>query len=140
MTAAPTVLTDAYVSLNSVVLSTWVRSVTLTINADEQDASAMGASGFKTTLVGLKDGEITIEFNQDYQSGGPDATLASLQGVNTGFPFEIRPTSSAVGSTNPKYTGTAILFNYQPLGGAVGSTNVNPTTMKVQGAVTRATS
>jgi hypothetical protein len=135
---ASTVLNDAYVLLNSVDLSNHVRSVEITYDADEQDNTAMGNSGYSSTLTGLKNGSINLEFNQDYAASSVDATLWPLFG--TSFAFEIRPTSSAVGATNPKWTGTASMFSYSPLAGQVGQTNVTPLTLKIQGALTRATS
>jgi hypothetical protein len=130
------VLNDAYVSLATVDLSDHVRSVELTIEADEQDATAMANGGYSQTLTGLKTGTINLEFNQDYAAGEVDATLFPLFG--TTFAFEIRPTSAVVGATNPKWTGSAQMFNYNPIAGSVGQTNTTPVTLKIQGAVTRA--
>lgn len=133
-----TVLNDATVILNSVNLSDHVRSVELTYDADEQDNTAMANGGFSSTLTGLKNGSINLEFNQDYAASSVDATLWPLFG--TSFTFEIRPTSAAVSATNPKWTGTASMFGYSPLSGSVGQVNTTTVPLKVQGALTRATS
>ena len=50
-----------------------------------------------------------------------------------------RPTSGAVGASNPKYTGTCILLEYQPLAGDVGDLSETEVTFNVQrGTFTRA--
>lgn len=128
------VLNDAYVSINSVNLSDHVRSVELTVDADEQDNTAMGNSGYSSTLTGLKTGTLTLEFNQDYAASSVYATLQPLFGSS--FPVAIRPTSGAISSTNPEWQGTGSLFSFSFISGSVGQTNTTPVSIKIQGAIT----
>lgn len=110
-------LTDASVTINSVNLSAWVTSVTFPFSAEELDDTAMGDST-RSAAGGLKNWGPTIEFNQDFAAGGPDATIQPLVGTTT--TISVRPTSSAVSSTNPNYTGTVLVAEYSPFGNRVG--------------------
>ena len=131
------VLRDAYVSLNSVNLSSLVRQVTLSYSAELQDDTAMGDTA-RSRIGGLKDWSLQIEFFQDYASNLVDQTLFSL--VGSTFAVEVRPTSSAASATNPKFTGTGILESYQPVGGTVGENLMAPVSISGVGALTRGTS
>ena len=122
---AKMVLTDAYVLINSVNLSAWVKQVTLDLPADAVDVTTMGATQ-KVNLPGLKDFSCQITFLQDFAAGGPHATLAPLAaatGTGALFPIEIRPTSAARSVTNPAYTNAAVFIDdYAPVsGGSVGA-------------------
>lgn len=136
---AKTILTDAYVVINSVNLSDHVRSVTITQEADEVELTAMGATA-KDRALGIRDDKFEIEFYQDFAAASVDATLSPLVGQNTGFPVEVRPTSGAVSATNPKWTATCVLASYSPLAGSVGEASMTEVTLLAKGAITRSTS
>lgn len=134
---AELVLTDAFVSVNSVDLSDHVVSITLSYSAAIMEKSAMGDT-FMTRIAGLKDWSISIEFNQDYASSKVDATMYSI--VGTSVPIELRPTSSAASATNPKFTGNAFLESYDPIAGSIGDVQKAPVTLPGNGNLTRAES
>jgi hypothetical protein len=134
---ANVVLTNAFVSLNSVNLSSLVRSVTLNYAAQLQDDTAMGDTAV-SRIGGLKDWSLEVEFFQDYDANKVDATLFSL--VGSTFAVEVRHSAANASATNPKYTGTGILESYQPVGGAVGENLMAPVTIQGVGALTRGTS
>lgn len=137
---ATLVYTDAYLSVNAVVLSGWVRSLTINYEAEMLDDTAMGTTGTRSNRPGLKNWSMDVEFLQDFVAGGPDATLFPLVGA-AAFAIEGRPTSAAVGATNPKYTGNAVLETYPPLSGEVGVLGTASATFRSGGgsALTRAT-
>lgn len=130
------VLKDASVTINSVDLSSSVQSVTLTYNANMLDASVMGVSAM-VRLAGLIDWSVQITFLQDFDSGSVDATLFSLVGA-AAFPIVIKPTSSAVGATNPSFTGNVVLQSYAPVTGKVGDINTIQAQFQSSGDLTRA--
>ncbi len=132
------VITNAYVLINSVDLSTSVRQVTLNYSAEQQDDTAMGDSA-RSRIPGLKDWSLDIEFFQDYAASKVDATLFSLIGAAP-FAIEIRGDSGSVSATNPKYTGNATLESYQPVAGTVGENQMAPVRLMGVGTLTRATS
>lgn len=137
---ATLIYTDAYLLVNAVNLSGWTRSVTLNYEAEMLDDTVMGTSGTRSNRPGLKNWSIDAELLQDYAAGGPDATLFPLVGANP-FPIEMRPTSAAVGATNPKYTGNAVLETYPPLAGEVGAISTISASLRSGGgsALVRAT-
>lgn len=134
---AITVLTDAFISINGVTLSDRAKSVTINQEFDDLDSTAFGATK-RAHEVGLGDDSFEVEFYQDFAAAKTDATLSPLVGSNAGFPFEVRPTSAAVSTTNPKYTGTGKLFTYSPIAGEVGELSTTSVEFKTNG-ITRAT-
>lgn len=111
--------TDYYISVNGVILSAWCKTVELPHKAAALDSTTFGTNGTKTNVSGLKEWSLTIAGNQDYASGGPDATLNALVG-GAAVTIIVRSTSSADSATNPSYTGSAICTDYNPMAGSIG--------------------
>ena len=130
--------TDASVTINSVDLSDHVRSVSLSLTAEELATTAMSATGYRTRAGGLKDGSLTVEFNQDFASSEIDATFNGI--IGTVVAFVVKPTSGSVSSTNPSYSGNVLITEYMPLANAGGDLATVSMTFPTSGAVTRATS
>lgn len=130
------VLTNAYVMINSVNLSSYVKTVTLNYKSEMQDDTAMGDTA-RSRIGSLKDWTLTVEFFQDYAASAVDATLFSI--VGSVVPIEVRAANTTVSATNPKYTGNAILETYQPVGGSVGDNLMAPISMSGVLSLTRAT-
>jgi len=124
---AKTVLTNASVTYNSVDLSDHVESVEIDMSAEDVDITAMGATS-REHAPGLRDDKATINFYQDYASGKVDATISPLVGNAAGATLVIKPTSSAVSSSNPSWTMTAIVLSYKPLDGKVGAASMTEVT------------
>lgn len=133
---ASLILDDASVVINAVDLSDHVQSVTINYSAEMQDETAMG-DDTRVNKGGLKNWSMDVEFKQDYASGEVDATLFSLVGAT--FTVTVKPTSAAVGTTNPSYSGTGILESYNPIGNSVGDLATAPITIQSAGTLTRAT-
>lgn len=128
--------TDAYVSINSVVLSDHVRSVSLTYEAEVLDDSTMGVGGTRSHRAGLKNWTVDVEFLSDEAAAEVGATLFPLVGA-AAFPVIIKPTSDAISSTNPAYTGNAILASLPVLSGQVGDLAVSNARFQSAGALDR---
>ena len=114
---ATEVLKNAFVEFDSVDLSAFVRSVTLSYEAETQDDTAMG-DDTRSNIGGLFSWSAEVEFNQDYSSGAVDDTLFGKVGSTA--TLKIRKDAGAVSSTNPTYSGDAVLTSYPPIGGSVG--------------------
>lgn len=110
-------LIDARVEVNSVDLSDWVTGVTLPIQFDAKEDTAMGDLA-RSRVAGLQDSTIQIQFNQDFAAGGPDATISSIDG--TTVVIKVRPTSGAISATNPEYVGSYLVTENNPFGNNVG--------------------
>ena len=131
------ILNDASVVINSVDLSDHVSSVTLEISADEIVTTAFGET-FQSRTGGLKDGTLSIEFQQDFDSAEVDATMFPLFGTVTSF--VVKPTSDSVSATNPSYSGNILINQHIPVGNAVGELATMSVAYPTSGTITRATS
>jgi len=130
------VLTNAVVKINSVDLSDHVASVELAQEVEEVETTAFGDSA-RTRTGGLANNSLSLDFHQDFASASVDDTLNGLVGGTASF--EILPNGTAVGATNPKYTGTVLLTEWTPVSGAIGELATASVTWPISGAVTRAT-
>lgn len=135
---ASQVLTNAFVSLGGTDVSTYVRSVTLNLGAELQDDTTMGDTA-RINKAGLTNWSIDLELQQDFADNLIDEIIFGLVGAAS-FAVIVRPTTSAVGTSNPNYTGSAVLENYQPFGQAVGELGTSTVTLRSAGALSRATS
>jgi len=129
--------TDASVTINSVDLSDHVRSVTLNIEAEDLEDTAMGDT-FRSRIGGLKDWSIDIEFNQDFAASEVDATIFPLLG--TVVAVEGRPPRSSVCSSNPQFSRHPLVGEYNPLDCSVRHLETTSVSWPGAGALTRATS
>lgn len=134
------VLKDCYIVVNGVNISDHVSSVTVNLSKDEVETTSFSGSG-RERVAGLKDDSFELNIQQDYANSSVDATLYPLWNNETEFTVEVRPTSSAVGVNNPKYTATCILLEYSPLDGKVGDLSETKVSFPAQRTgITRATS
>lgn len=110
-------MTDCRIEINSVVMSSFATSVSISVEVDDQEDTAFGDT-YKSRIGGLKDFKLDVEFNSDFASSAVDQTLWPLFGGTT--TFKVRPTSAAISATNPEYSGTVLVTEYSPLDGGVG--------------------
>lgn len=129
-------LTDASVTVNSVDLSDWITSVTLSVEVDDQEDTAMGDT-YRSRIGGLKDWTLDIDFNADFGSSAVDQTVWPLLGTSTAV--VIKPTSAAVSATNPSYSGNVLVTEYSPIDGGVGDLATTSVSWPGVGTLTRAT-
>jgi hypothetical protein len=130
------VLTDASVVINGIDLSQFITSVALSTSEDIVDTTGMSSTAARTRVAGLADNSVTFEFNQDFASGGPEATInaAGSSLVGTVTTCVVKPTSSA----GPTYTFSAVCAEWQPLSGAVGELATVSATWPISGNITKA--
>lgn len=115
---ATLVLTNAYVWVGGVDLSSKVTQVMLNYGSETVDASAMGlATRIKKGSVLTWD--LSLTFQQDYAAGSVYQTLKPL--VGTTACFEVRPTNACSTQANPSFYGVATPTAFPPLGGQFGA-------------------
>jgi hypothetical protein len=134
---AKLVLTNAVVKINSVDYSANVNQVEIAVTADEVDTTAFSSTGWRTVTGGLKSGSITLSFHNDYASSGIDSVLWSA--LNTLATVVVIPNGTAISSSNPSYTLTALVNSVNPISGSVGDLVVQNLTWPVSGEVVRGT-
>lgn len=116
---AKLILKNCLVTVNGVDLSDHASSVEIEAEKDDVETTSFDGSG-KEVKAGLQDTTITVTFQQDFAAGEVDATLWPLWDNETEFEVKVRPTNSAISSTNPEYVATCVLLEYAPLDGDVG--------------------
>jgi len=131
------VATDFSVSINgSTALASYLTQVELKTSANDITTTAFG-SAWVTRVAGLKEGSLTLQFNQDYAAATVDATLWPLLGTQA--TVVIKPTSSAVSSANPAYTAICSVIDLTPVSGNIGDLATFSVTWPTNGTVSRAT-
>ena len=131
------VATDFSVSINgSTALASYLTQVELKTSATDVTTTAFGSS-WVTRVAGLKDGTLTLNFNQDYATSTVDATLWPLLGSNA--TVVIKPTSTAVSANNPAYTAVCLVTDLTPVSGQIGDLSTFSVTWPTTGTVSRAT-
>jgi hypothetical protein len=90
-----------------------------------------------TRVAGLKEGSLTLTFNQDYATSTVDATLWPLLGTNA--TVVIKPSSTAVSANNPAYTAICSVIDLTPVSGQIGDLSTFSVTWPTTGAISRAT-
>jgi hypothetical protein len=137
MTFNPTVLTDAYISINANVISDHGNKVEIPIKAEDKDATTFGQT-WHVRRAGLKDGSLNLTLLNDYVASNLDEIMWAL--VGTVVTFEIRATSGTVTTSNPKYTGSILVQEWKPINGKVGDLVEVDVSFPTSGTVSRGTS
>jgi hypothetical protein len=131
------VATDFSVSINgSTALASYLTQVELKATANDVTTTAFGST-WVTRVAGLREGTLTLNFNQDYAASTVDPTLWPLLGTNA--TVVIRPTSSAVGTSNPAYTAVCLVTDLTPVSGQIGDLSTFSITWPTTSAISRAT-
>ena len=131
------VLLASYLAINSVDLSSYANKIELTTEVEEKDVTTFGSSGWKEVLGGIKSAGLAITFQQDVAASALDSQIWALLGTVT--TFEVRLSNAAVGTSNPKYTGSTLVSKWNPISGSVGDDAEVSVQWPTSGAVTRAT-
>ena len=129
------VLKNAHFEYGGTTWTSYVESITLNVEADAPEQTAMGDDWRSYLGGGLLNGTIDVTFNQ--QSSTIDATLWPL--IATTAAWALRGTTGAVGPTNPSFSGVGIITSYAPIGGTVGDKASAPVSIVCASSVTRAT-
>lgn len=131
------VATDFSVSINgSTALASYLTQVELKTSTNDVTTTSFGST-WVTRVAGLREGSLTLTFNQDYATSTVDATLWPLLGSNA--TVVIKPTSTAVSANNPAYTAVCLVSDLTPVSGNIGDLATFSVTWPTSGAVSRAT-
>lgn len=138
---AKIVITDGYTSINGVNFSPWVRKITLAATAAELASQTMGDT-WEEVEIGLKKFVGNLELEQGYAAAEADDSLWTMfdGAAAAGYPLIVRPSSAAVGSSNPQWTGQIKISTYTPLDVSHGELSVITQPLVGHGALARATS
>ena len=125
-------------TVNSVDLSDHVASVSWSETAEPIETTAFGDTAVTREVAGLTDGEVSIEFHQDFAASSVYATLKALLGTTT--TVTIQPTSESTSATNPKRSVSCFVSEIPILDVAAGELATNSVTWSFSGTVSEITS
>lgn len=131
------VLKAAFLSINGVDRSANTSKAEVTAEVEEKDVTTFASNGWKEVLGGLASGGVAASFKNDVAAAALDSAMWALFG--TVVPFEARASNAAVGTSNPKYTGSILIKTWTPISGSPGDVNEASYTFPTSGPVVRAT-
>lgn len=134
---AKMVLKASYLAINATDVSAYTSKIELKTEVESKDVTTFASGGWVEILGGLANGELSVGFKQDVAAAAIDAIMWALFG--TVVTFEVRLANTAVSTSNPKYTGSALIKGWQPIAGSVGDTAEMDLSFPTSGAVARAT-
>jgi len=130
---------NASITINSVDLSAFVRSVTVSVERSAEDISAMGDAWSEFT-IGRGEWSMDLEFWQSYYTAEVDAILWPLSNSpGSGVPIVVIP-DGVVSEVNPSFAGTVYQESYAPLAGSFDENMSTSIRLRGTGTLTRATS
>ena len=91
------VITGAVVTIETIDLSSNIKSFELTQSFDEVDTTSMTGGGYKERKAGLSDASVAIEFYQDWAAASVDATINGK--VGTTAAVTLKKSSAATSAT-----------------------------------------
>lgn len=125
---AQLVLKDVTVTINSVELASRATNVTINYEKEAIEVTAFGDTNRRFT-DGLGNISASVTLQTDFAAANVEATIYPLVGTTTTVVF--KPTSAAVGATNPSYTITGTyLASHTPINGAVGELSTTELTFQ----------
>lgn len=134
---AKSVLLNAFVSVSANDLAAYCSKIELKAECEEQDATVFASGGWNERLAGLKSFELSLGLKQDVAASALDSIMWPL--AFTVVTFETRLSNAAVGTSNPKYTGSILIKEWVPIAGSVGDLAEMDLTFPGTGALVRAT-
>jgi hypothetical protein len=108
--------------INAIDLQDQCTSATINYVLEQLETTAFGDTARKygaSTVTSLQNNSIEVELYQSYAASETEATIYGLVGIQT--TLVLKPTSAAVGATNPSYTLTgAYLSAHTPINASLG--------------------
>ncbi len=128
------VLTGEYLTINAVDYTDHLKGATLSIDVASQDTTDMASAGWTEAIGGLKSATLAASFMDDVADNDIDEELFAL--IGTVVAFALRPTSSAISTSNPEYQGSVLVTGHS-IGGSIGELAMKSISFPVSGAITR---
>jgi len=115
-------LSNPSLTINAVDLQDQCTSATINYVLEQLETTSFGDTARKygaSTVTSLQNNSIEVELYQSYQASETEATVFGLVGIQT--TLVLKPTSAAVGATNPSYTLTnCYLSAHTPINASLG--------------------
>ena len=131
------IATTTTITIGGIDWSTHCTSAELVLEAEEVDVTAFGDS-WRDRDAGLKNATLNASFQTDYSLGTGSFDQFVFGRLGSAVAFAVRPTSASPGTSNPSYSGTALVTGYTPLSGGVGELSTFDISWPVKTLVARA--
>ena len=118
MAISSTYLSNPALTINSVDLSDQCTSAVINYVSEQLENTTFSNTS-RSFTSGLYSNTVTVTLYQSYAASETEASIYSLVGTTT--TLVLKPSSSAVGATNPSYTLTgAFLSAHTPINASLG--------------------
>jgi hypothetical protein len=128
-------LTNMYLTFNSVDLSDHSTNITVTAEADQLDSTAMGDS-WREYTGGLKSGQLSVTFLDDFAASNVDATIWGAFNTGTAVACAVKPVNTTIAATNPEYQFNVLPHQWN-MGGSIGELAGKTLTFNLTGSIVR---
>ena len=105
---------NPYFSIDANVFSTAVKTISFPYGAVAKDGTR-GGDGQTRNVGGLKEYSVSVTLVEDYAVSGINEKLFAL--VGTVIAIKIRPTTDALGTSNPEFRANMLLQDFPLFGG-----------------------
>jgi len=122
------------VTINSVDISAYCKSATLTIDVNQLDTTDFASGGWTEMIGGLKSGTLSLEIMDDVADDQIDEDFYAILG--TVVPFTVKLNNAAISASNPEYEGSVLITSHS-IGGAVGDLATKSYSFPITGAIVR---
>jgi hypothetical protein len=118
MAISSTYLSNPSITINAVDLSDQCTSAVINYVADQLENTTFSKTS-RSFTSGLYSNTVSVTLYQSYAASETEASIYSLVGTTT--TLVLKPSSSAVGASNPSYTLTgAFLSAHTPINASLG--------------------
>ena len=118
MAISSTYLSNPSITINAVDLSDQCTSAVINYVSEQLENTTFSNTS-RSFTSGLYSNTVTVTLYQSYAASETEASIYSLVGTTT--TLVLKPSSSAVGATNPSYTLTgAFLSAHTPINASLG--------------------
>ena len=124
---------------SSTDFSDHIKSVSISLDADEVDFTNFGAGGFKEMKTGLISASVSITFFADYAASSVNTVMVPAILARTLGYWDFKPTSSARSATNPSLV-FALTPKKVPTAMAIGAAEECTVDFSIAGKYARLTS
>ena len=107
---AKEVITGASITIATVDLSQFIKSVTITQTSEEKETTAFGQLAM-ARVGGLRDYEISIDWYMSY-AATPSPYTAIQTLVGTAATCVVKKSTAATGATNPQFSGSFLVTEF----------------------------
>ena len=117
----------------------WLTTANPDLTAAVQDGTTFADGGYEAVYAGLKAGMLNLTFINDFASAQLADKLNTI-GLGGSVYFDLKPTSSARGTSNPSDVGQAIITSLPRFNASVGNLSVVSVSWKLNGTFATLTS